>query len=294
MFNFLRYRMLSLIFSLCAIGAFIGTYVYRERTRGYAFNYSVDFTGGSQVLLQFQNPVSANAVKQIVEGAGWPGAVMREFSDKELAVRVKEFSNDSVGLGEKIRKAIASDMPDNKVTILQTEGVGPGVGATLRAKSVKAVSIALVLMLFYIAWIFGSFAFAVGAVVALFHDTLIMLLSFLLLDREISMNLISALLVVLGYSINDTIVIFAQIRSNLKKMAGASLTEVVNLSLNQTLRRTLLTSVSTSLTVGSMFILGGEALRDLSLALLIGIIFGTYSSVYVAGPVMMLLYKNKK
>ncbi len=293
MINFLRYRMLSLAFTVCAVGTFVGIYIYRETTRGYVFNYSVDFTGGSQVLLQFQNPVSSSAVKQVLDGAGWPGAVMRDFSDKEILVRVKEFSNDSLGLGEKIRATLASNMPENKVTILQIEAVGPGVGASLRAKSIKAVGLALLALLIYIAFVFSSIAFAVGAVVALFHDAFIMLLSFLLLDREISINMISAVLVVLGYSINDTIVIFAQIRHNLKKMAGTPLVEIVNVSINQTLRRTLLTSFSTLLTVTSMFILGGEALKDLSLTLLIGIIFGTYSSIYMASPIMMLLYKNK-
>ena len=117
---------------------------------------------------------------------------------------------------------------------------------------------------------------------------------FLLFDREISISVIGAVLAVLGYSVNDTIVIFSRMRSNFKKMRGASLYEVVNVSLNKTFRRTLLTSISTLLTVGSMFVLGGAVMRDFSLALLMVIFFGTYSSIYIASPVMMLLYREEK
>ena len=128
----------------------------------------------------------------------------------------------------------------------------------------------------------------------LFHDAILMLAVFLLFDREISVNVIGAILAVMGYSINDTIVIFSQIRDNAKKMSHDSLKTIVNVSLNQTLRRTLLTSISTGLAVVSMLVLGGEALRDFSLALLVGIIVGTYSSIYIASPVMMLLDRGSK
>ena len=129
---------------------------------------------------------------------------------------------------------------------------------------------------------------------ALCHDAFVMVAVILFLDHDISIDVIGAILAVLGYSINDTIVIFSQIRTNLVKMRGQPLHEIVNTSLNQTLRRTLLTSFSTALTVGSMFFLGGEGLRDFSLTLLVGIIFGTYSSIYIASPIMMMLYKERK
>jgi len=180
-------------------------------------------------------------------------------------------------------------MPDNSVEILQTESVGAGIGADLRGKSAYAMTLALILMLLYIAVRFWSIAFATGAIMALVHDALVMLAIFLFLDREISINFIAAVLTVLGYSINDTIVIFSQIREFMKKRRGIPLDIVVNDSLNYTLRRTMLTSISTGLPVLVMFFFGGEALQDFSLALLIGIIFGTYSSVYIASPVMMLL-----
>ena len=295
MFDFLKYRFVGLTLSLIVVSFFVGSYVYKTLTRGYAFSYSVEFEGGTQVLLRFKNPVNSKDVRSIIEKK-WPesGPVIREFSSEQILVRVKDFDNDVRGLADKMRETVQEAFADNLVTIEKSEAVGPGVGADLRWKSIRAVFLALLLMLLYIAFRFRSFAFAVGAVVALLHDAIMVLGVFLVFDREISISVIGAVLAVLGYSVNDTIVIFSRMRSNLKKMRGASLYEVVNASLNKTFRRTLLTSISTLLTVGSMFVLGGAVMRDFSLALLMVIFFGTYSSIYIASPVMMLLYKEKK
>ena len=295
MFDFLKYRFVGLTLSLVAVSFFVGSYVYKTRTRGYAFSYSVEFEGGTQVLLRFKNPVNSKDVRSIVEKK-WPesGPVVREFSPEQVLIRVKDFDNDVRGLADKMRQTLQEAFADNLVTIEKSEAVGPGVGADLRWKSMRAVLFALLLMLLYIVFRFWSFAFAVGAVVALLHDAIMVLGVFLVFDREISISVIGAVLAVLGYSVNDTIVIFSRMRSNLKKMRGASFYEVVNVSLNKTFRRTLLTSFSTLLTVGSMFVLGGAVMRDFSLALLMVIFFGTYSSIYIASPVMMLLYKEEK
>ena len=172
--------------------------------------------------------------------------------------------------------------------------MGTGLGDALRGKSINAIVFALLAMLAYIALRFWSFGFAIGAVIALFHDAFLMLATFLLLNREISINVVGAILAVMWYSTNDTIVIFAQIRNNLRKRSYETLSEIVNVSINQTMRRTMLTSISTGLTVGSMLVLGGEALRDFSLALLVGIVVGTYSSIFIASPIMMLMYRGKK
>lgn len=294
MIDFVRYRGLMAVYSLCVMLSFVGFAIYKKSTRGYIFNYSIDFTGGTQVLLKSDKPVSVSAIRDALNQEGWQGAVIRDFTPQETLIRVKEFSNDVQGLAGRIRTVVQQALPNTEVTILQSEAVGAGVGETLQWKSIYAVLIALIAMLAYIAFRFWSLAFAVGAVVALFHDAIVMLATFLFLDREISINVIGAILAVLGYSINDTIVIFAQIRQNLKEMGRASLREIVNVSINQTLRRTILTSFATALTVVAMFFLGGEALRDFSLALLVGIVFGTYSSIYIASPVMMLLYRKEK
>jgi len=294
MIDFLKYRLLIACSSLIILVGAVGTYFYKQSTRGSAFVYSIDFTGGTQVLLRFDKPVSSMRVKEILDAQGWSGAVIREFSSTEILIRVREFVNDAQGLSERIKSALEAGMPDTKAMILQSEAVGAGVGAELRWKAVMAVVISLIALLFYIAFSFWSFSYAVGAVVALAHDALIMLSFFLIFDREISITAIGAILAVLGYSINDTIVIFSSIRNHIKKMHGTSLAKIVNISLNVTLRRTILTSFATLLTVLAMLILGGEALRDFTLTLLIGIVFGTYSSIYIASPVMMLLYNEKK
>jgi preprotein translocase SecF subunit len=244
--------------------------------------------------LRFDNGISSTQLRGILEDGGWKNPTIREFPAKnEMLVRVQEFGGDSKELSDRIVEVISQALPDNHVVSLQNEGVGPAVGAELRQKSAWAILFALIALLIYIAITFWSFAYAVGAVVALAHDALVMVGIFLLFDRDISINVIGAILAVLGYSINDTIVIFSRIREVMKKSRGASLYQVVNTSINQTLRRTILTSVSTALAVVSMLVLGGEALRDFSLTLLVGVIFGTYSSIFIASPVMMMLYKKE-
>jgi preprotein translocase subunit SecF len=183
--NFLKYRKVTALSSLALILAFAGVAIYRQQTRGSVYTYSVDFTGGTQVLLGFEQEVDGAQVKQIIVDSGWPSVSMREFSKTEILLRVKEFEADVVGLGERMKDVVQQEMPDNKVEILQTESVGAGVGADLRGKSAYAMTVALILMLLYIAMRFWSIAFATGAIVALIHDALVMLAIFLFLDREI-------------------------------------------------------------------------------------------------------------
>lgn len=287
MIDFLKYRVVATTFFFALVAVFVGAYVYRG-----GFSYSVEFTGGTQVVFGFDKPVKAAELLSVMKGQ-WPSAETREFSDSRILVRVKDIDSDTRGLADRMRQAVQDGMPGTTVMVEKSEMVGPGVGEDLRWKAIRAVLLSLILMLLYIAWRFRSFSFATGAVVALIHDSVMMLGIFLLFGREISVSVIGAILAVLGYSINDTIIIFARIRENLKTMRGAPLAEIVNASLNQTLRRTLMTSFATFLTVMALVILGGEVLRDFALALLVGIFFGTYSSIYIASPVMMMLYKEE-
>jgi preprotein translocase SecF subunit len=293
MMNILRYRWISLIVSATILLSAGLLSIYRISTRGHAFSYSVDFTGGTQVLFKFDKPISASEIHTSLS-ALWPSVTLRTFSPTEHLVRVKEFSHDAQGLAVAMKETIEKIYPENNITILENDAVGPGVGSALRYNLYKAILIALALMLVYIAVRFWSLGFAVGSVVALLHDALIMLAVFILLDKEISITVIGAILAVIGYSINDTIVIFSQIRENLNTLKRTSVYDIVNISLNQTMRRTLLTSFSTALTVISLLVLGGEALRDFALALLVGIIFGTYSSIYIASPIVMWFDRDKK
>lgn len=293
MIDFLKYRWITTIISLSIIGGFFGTYIYRVQTGQEPLKFGVDFTGGTQVLFKFDKHVSSVELTSIIEKAGWPGAVTRQFSPTEILVRVQAFSHDAMGLAMQMKNAIEQAMPGVTASILQSEGVGQTIGAALRWRSIQAILFALIAMLFYIVLRFRSLGFALGAVIALFHDAIAMLAVFMFFGLEISVNVIMAILAILGYSINDTIVIFTQIRKNLRQMRHSSLYEIVNTSINQMLRRTLLTSISTGLTIMALLIFGGETLRNLSIALLVGIIFGTYSSIYIASPVMMLIYKKQ-
>lgn len=293
MIDFLRYRVACAIFSAVIFVAFFAGVIYKHQQRGEAFIYSVDFTGGTQVLLKFSQPVQSSTVLNTLETNGWQGAAVREFSAHEIVVRVKGHENDAKGLADRIKTILEKSLPETTIDILQTDSVGAGIGASLRWKSLQAIIVALLLMLIYIWWRFWSFAYALGNVISLFHDAIVILAFFMFFDYEISLNVIGAILAVLGYSINDTIVIFSRIRENVRKMRNVPIEKVVNISINETLRRTLLTSFATSLVVVALLLFGGESLRTLSLALLVGIVFGTYSSIYIASPVMLLFYREK-
>ena len=287
MINFLKYRFMSFAVSMLFIAAGAAGYFHYN-----GFRYSVDFTGGTQVLVKLNKSFGSEKIKEALKNGGWDDAVIREFDKNEVAIRVKEFLNDSEGLSLKIKDQLEKNLPTEKIEILEANAVGPGVGTALRWNSMLAVLLGLLLMLIYIGIRFWSISYGMGAVIAIFHDALAILALFAITQREISPNVICAILATLGYSINDTIVIFARVRENFVKMRGQSPEKIVNTSINQTLRRTLLTSLSTGLVVGALFIFGGETLRNLSLALLVGIVVGTYSSVYIASPIMLLMRKR--
>jgi preprotein translocase subunit SecF len=284
--NFMRYRKLCLILFLFLALGFGVAYWFKK-----GFNYSVDFTGGTQLQLKFEKPVSGEKIKNLLNDAGWKGVDIRVFSPTQLLVRLQ--SEVELKVLQKQVDDILSKSTDSGFSILKVDSVSPRIGKTLRADSIKAIIISLLMMLVYISIRFKS-SFAIGAVMALVHDTLVICLFFLLTGWEISTDVIAAIIMILGYSINDTIVIFSRIRENLNSIKDRSLVDIVNISLNETLRRTILTSLSTALVVIPLIIGGSETLRGLSLATLIGIIFGTYSSIFVASPVMIMLDRSKK
>lgn len=290
MIQFLKYRFLTGLFTLIFFGAFIARSVFLYNKNGRIFSYSVDFTGGTAVL--FKCSASAEAVKIALSNAGWHDVDARAFGQDEIMVRVKEFTHNVDGVANQMALILRESFGD--VVVLQNDSVGPAVGEELRSNLVKATIIALFAMLTYIGFRFWSYAYAVGAFVALVHDAFAMLAMLLFFNQEISSNVIGAILLVIGYSINDTIVIFSQIRDTISRSAGRRLEDIVDESLNFTLRRTILTSLSTLIPVTVMLLLGGDALFPLSFTLFVGVIFGTFSSVYIASPVMMLLYKEDR
>jgi preprotein translocase subunit SecF len=285
-YNFLKYSVPSVLLTLVIIGAGIASYI----TKG-GFKYSVDFAGGTELRVRFQKPADTEGIKKIIHD-DWQGTVYNVIGSPELIIRVHQTPDQVSDLDKKLLSSIDKVSADNPAEILQAMSISRTISDNLWAVWLKAIIIALLLLTLYLSISF-QFAFAIGAVIALAHDALIVLACFVLLDKEISIDFIGAIMAVLGYSINDTIIVFSRIRHNMKKLHSESLYDIVNISINERLRRTILTSFATSLVVLSMFIFGGDTIRDFSLVILLGIIFGTFSSIYIASPIMMFFMKKK-
>jgi len=289
MIDFLKFKRIGAAFFIGMCLLFVSLYVYKQATRGYAFVYSIDFTGGTQVILRLSEHSTTEKVAAALERASFANAAVRAFSGNDFLVRVKEFDADVSTTALRMKESLEKEIPGVAVSIEQTETVGAGIGATMWWFCLQAVLICFLIMSLYILWRFRSLGFCLGAIGALLHDALVILTFCLLFDYEISTNIVVAILMILGYSINDTIIIFARIRENMATLRNVPIADIVNISINETLRRTLLTTFSTLLVVISLVLFGGEVLHSLAVALLVGFIFGTYSSIYVASPIMLLL-----
>ncbi|MBP6892124.1 protein translocase subunit SecF [Candidatus Babeliales bacterium] len=284
-YNFLKYGIPAVLFTLIIIGAGVVGYVMKG-----GFRYSVDFIGGTEIRVRFDQPVDTQAVRKVIHEE-WQGTVHSVVGALELMVRVPQTPDTISDLDKKLVTAINEASVGNPGKVLQVNSISRTISDNLWSKWLKVILLSLFLLVLYLSFSF-KFAFALGAVIALAHDALIVLASFVLMDKEISIDFIGAIMAVLGYSINDTIIVFSRIRHNMKKMHGQPMYDVVNLSINERLRRTILTSFATALVVMSMFIFGGDTIRDFSLVILLGIVFGTFSSIYIASPIMMLFAKK--
>ncbi len=277
-FNFLGHRRAAFILSAVLIIAGAVSLIAHGGPE-----LGIDFQGGILVQVQFERPIEAQAIRDALEDAGIRGAEIQHLGgDREAIIRMEE-GEDLTGA---ILSALKKAHPDNKADVRREELVGPKVGMELRMKATNAILIALVLILAYISIRF-EFKFAVGAVAALVHDVAITLGMFSLTGREISLPVIAAFLTIVGYSLNDTIVIYDRIRENRRKLYGKSFVDIVNTSLNESLSRTLVTSLTTLVVVLCVFIFGGEVIKDFAFALMVGVVVGTYSSIYVASPLVV-------
>lgn len=287
-FDFLKYRVAGLMFSVLVLVTGLVTYAVRG-----GFSYHIDFTGGAEVRVLFQQPLSIGAMRQALGGDATSGAEIQELGSDGKSFLITLHTNTLTDdLESSFKALLQQNFPDNPAEISGIEQVGPEVGKDIKWNSFKAVFLSLILLLLYIA-IRSQFSYGVGATIALLHDVLMMLVFILLTGQQISVHILAAILAVLGYSLNDTIVIFSRVRENLQKMSGLSEYDVINLSINQTLKRTILTSVSTFLSILAIIILGGDTLRGLSMVMAAGVVVGTYSSIYVATAVMYMLSKKQ-
>ncbi len=256
--------------------------------------YGIDFAGGTLVQVKFTDTTDAAAIKQAMQGLDIGSPVVQSFGEdqNEFLIRVDKASAELQGLSVQIQKQLEKSYGDGKVDIRRVEMVGPQVGKDLRSKGLKAIFYAMIGILIYVSWRF-EFRFAVGAIIALLHDVLITLGAFSIFGKEIDLPIIAAFLAIIGYSLNDTIIVYDRIRENLGKLNKESFPFIVNRSINETLSRTLLTSGTTLLVVLALFVLGGGVIHNFAFAMLVGVVVGTYSSIFVASPILILWQERK-
>ncbi|MDC0416495.1 protein translocase subunit SecF [Candidatus Pelagibacter sp.] len=256
-------------------------------------NYGIDFKGGTLIELRSSdNNINVSNLRDNLNQMDLGDVSVKKFgNDQDYLVKF-ENKNDSKNIIEEIRSNLDKSFGNN-FDFRRVENVGPKVSAELLKSGVIAISVSLALMLIYI-WIRFEWQFSLGAIIALFHDVIITLGLFSLLSLEINLSIIAAILTIVGYSMNDTVVIFDRVRENLRKYSDIKIFELTNISINETLSRTLITSITTLLALFSIFFFGGEILKGFSLAMIFGVIFGTYSSIYIANTVLVRLNVSQK
>lgn len=281
--DFIGGRFISLVFSVLLIGASAWS------LSSSGLNYGIDFTGGTKVELSYQDDVDVTAVREILVASGFSDAVVQYFGTrKDVLIRIPlSEENSSAEASTRVAQLLQANS-DEKIDLRSVEFVGPQFGQELFEKGLLALIYALIGVMIYVAFRF-EWKFSLGSVVALIHDVVITVGLFSLLKMEFTLPVLAALLAVIGYSLNDTIVVFDRIRENFRKLRDTDTKETMNVSINQTLPRTILTSLTTLLVLMALYFFGGDALQGFAATLIIGVLIGTYSSIYVASPTVLAL-----
>ncbi len=283
--DFLAWRKLALIVSSIFLVVSISSLFIK------GLNWGLDFTGGTLVELSYPNGAEIDSIRDTLRSEGFEGAQVANFgSNKEVLIKLPGTISDS--LGSEIISLLKKQNLNEDIDLRRIEYVGPQIGSELRDDGGTAMLIALAFMMLYIAFRFQS-RFAGAAVMALIHDVIIVVGIFSLLQIDSDLTGLAALLAVIGYSLNDTIVVSDRIRENIRAMDTEDVNEIINTSLNQTLGRTLVTSLTTLLVLFSLYILGGELIKNFALALIFGVIVGTYSSIYIASNALIMMGLSK-
>jgi preprotein translocase subunit SecF len=255
-------------------------------------NFGIDFKGGTLIELRSSdNKINVSSLRENLNTMNLGDVSVKNFGN-ELDFLIKFENNSNKNIINEIKINLDKSF-GNRFDFRRVENVGPKVSAELLKSGIIAISVALVLMLIYI-WIRFEWQFSLGAILALFHDVIVTLGLFSLLGLEINLSIIAAVLTIVGYSMNDTVVIFDRVRENLRKYSDIKIYELTNISINETLSRTLITSVTTLLALLSIFFFGGEILKGFSLAMIFGVVFGTYSSIYIANTVLVRLKVSQR
>ncbi len=249
-------------------------------------NYGIDFKGGTLIELRADSKsVNISEIRSSLNKMNLGDINIKEFGKKgDYLIKIEQKTENNNKLIPEIKKILVNNL-NSEITFRRVENVGPKVSSELLQSGIIAISLSLAAMLFYI-WIRFEWQFSIGSIIALFHDVIITLGIFSILSLEINLSIIAAVLTIVGYSMNDTVVIYDRIRENLNKYTKLNISELSNLSINETLSRTIITSATTLLALFSIFILGGEILRGFSFAMILGVLIGTYSSIFVAAPVL--------
>ncbi len=256
-------------------------------------NFGVDFKGGTLIELRVNNEnVKITNIRDSFNQMNLGDVSVKNFgNEKDYVVKFEKQNSNDPKFIDSIKNKLSNSIDD--FDFRRVENVGPKVSAELLKSGVIAVALSLAAMLIYI-WIRFEWQFSLGAIVALFHDVIITLGIFSIFSLEINLSIVAAVLTIVGYSMNDTVVIFDRVRENLKKYSDIKIFDLTNISINETLSRTIITSATTLLALFSIFIFGGEILKGFSLAMILGVIFGTYSSIYIANPILVSLKVSQK
>ncbi len=279
-------------FAFSGILSVIGIIAIIQIANGKA-NLGIDFAGGTAIQLKFEKPVVLHDIRLALENGGLKDFDLQDLpTENKILIREKKTEHKLGQTSETITNIISQKLPEDKYIVDSTTEIGPKVGSKLRVDAAKAAVFAVIGILIYVAFRF-QFNFGVGATIATFHDVLAVLGVFYLLGREINLILVTALLTIAGYSLTDTVVVFDRIRENLRTRHREPLETVMNASINEVLSRTIVTSMTVLLTSFALFFFGGEVIHDFALAMIMGVIIGTYSSIFIASPTV-LFWKGKK
>ena len=278
----------NISFMISGIISIIGIIAIVQIARGAA-NMGIDFSGGTALQIKFSKPFTTDEVRKALADNGIKEVDLQEIKDgNQILIKMRKSTAPVGKIAETIEQDFKKALPANPFVIESTTEIGPSIGDKLRKDTLIAVVISMICIVIYIAWRF-DFKFGIGAAVATFHDVLAIFAVFFVLNKEVNLLLITAVLTIAGYSLTDTVVVFDRIRENLKKNAKDSLHNVFNASINEVLSRTIVTSLTTFLAATSLWLMGGEVIHDFAFALVVGVVVGTYSSIFVASPVVVLL-----
>jgi preprotein translocase subunit SecF len=256
-------------------------------------NYGVDFKGGTLIELRTtDNQINISSLRKSFNDMNLGDVNVKNFGNKNDFLVMFEKKDTKINFIEIIKNDLTNSL-GNSFEFRRVENVGPKVSSELLKSGIIAIAVSLAAMLFYI-WIRFEWQFSLGAILALFHDVIITLGFFSFFSLEINLSIVAAVLTIVGYSMNDTVVIYDRVRENLRRFSDIKIFELTNISINETLSRTIITSVTTLLALVSIFIFGGEILKGFSLAMILGVIFGTYSSIYIANPILVKLKVSQK